>query len=616
MNLPRNESDSCDDCDDCDDFDSDELDMSLAARYEPLRDAYFNPLCDENPPNGGLGPNAGSVADSKQQPKQRHRLANHLCTSKARAQSRSQSHRSNPNVASAWNHDVRGRGGGRGRGRRTESMRHMDSKTRSNSTQAPLVRNTRRGDVATNHHHANHEDSYINTAPRTPLVSTLAVMPTSGVPTPLSSPLPSPTTTATSIGDNQECQGLLDLGAAITSALGTDDDRYDDHDDHDYDDYGRTITTNIVTNDADVTMNTNIHPTDNAAIRSPPATTPAATTRTRKEWRDLVDMNQVSPEMRRRLLRRNGRTRNTYCLQSIFSTKSSLPRDRHCQDDECIMPSWWDLPDGTSHESSMQSQASTTTTTTTLTKPAFPTSYVVKQQRQEQSDQHRQHGQHNSDLQPHDQQNDDAQPHDQQNDDAQPHDQRQQLDQQNDDPQPLDDLQPHDQQQHQEQHNLQQQQQQQPPVAKPNGTHVYRVQVSARQLDRNAQQQSEKHPPVPKPGETLVYRIRVTACKLNPDEVVSWADSPTFQKRKLSMGEGVGKRQTNVASNAMKSEENRFPPRSLYRQAGPSIALRDDQHYSRRNNSNYKSPIHGEESESMPRRCGATRRQTHVPPSA
>ncbi|KAI2498433.1 hypothetical protein MHU86_16074 [Fragilaria crotonensis] len=95
MNLPRDEQHYCSDDDN---FDSDKLDLSLAVRYEPLRDAYFNPFYDEVPPNDGLGPNvvAAAAADSKlQQPavptKQRQKLANHLCSPKSRALSRSQS---------------------------------------------------------------------------------------------------------------------------------------------------------------------------------------------------------------------------------------------------------------------------------------------------------------------------------------------------------------------------------------------------------------------------------------------------------------------------------------------------------------------------------------------
>ncbi|KAI2490506.1 hypothetical protein MHU86_24060 [Fragilaria crotonensis] len=408
-----------------------------------------------------------------------------------------------------------------------------------------------------------------------------------------------PTTTATTTGDDHECKGLLDLGSAISSALVTDDDDDDDQDHGDGggdDEYHLVLatTTATLTNVCDDVENMNIHPAENMAIRaSPPPTTTSS--RTRKEWFDLVDMNLVTPEMRRRLLRRNGRNRNTYCLQSIFEatkSSSSSPRDRHGHD-ESILPSWWDLPDVTPCQSSMQSQASTTTTNTTaVTKPAFPSCYIVKQQRQE----------------PHY----DQQQHQRQG----PHDQQQQQERRV-------------QQHHHDQQQQQQHPDQQPPVPKTNDTHhVYRIRVSARQLDRPQQQQQqqeqEQEPPlpvVPKPGETLVYRIRVSARKLNPDEVVAWADSPTFQKPKLSTDKGSGKGQTNSESKTTRSKsKDALPPLSppaLNRQPGPSRTMRDDQHYTRQGSSSRnKSPTQVEERQSAPRRCGATRRRTHGAPSA
>lgn len=594
MNLPRDEQNYCSDDDD---FDSDKLDLSLAARYEPLRDAYFNPFYDEVPPNDGLGPNvaAAAAADSKLlqpavPPKQRQKLANHLCSPKSRALSRSQSQSQmiQKSQHRSLNHD-----GGRGdrdrsRGRRTESMRHMNIKTtpgsRSNSTQTLLAQNTGRDVVvATNRHqHANHshEDSNRNAPPSTPLSTSLAGLPTE-LPSP--SPLPSPTTTATNICDDHECKGLLDLGSAISSALVTDDDDDQDHGDGgDDDEYHHVLptTTDTLTNVCDDVENMNIHPTDDTAIRSPPIPT---SSRTRKEWFDLVDMNQVTPEMRRRLLRRNGRTRNTYCLQSIFDatkSSSSSPRDRHGYD-ESILPSWWDLPDVTPCQSSMQSQASTTTTNTTaVTKPAFPSSFIVKQQRQEPHDQH------------------------------------------------LDDQHQQQEQRVQQQQQQPQQHDQQPPVPKANDTHhVYRIRVSARQLEppqHQQQQEQEQQPPlpvVPKPGETLVYRIRVTARKLNPDEVVAWADSPTFQKPKLYTDKGSGKGQTNSESKTTQSKSKDtfppLPPTAFYRQPSPSRTMRDDQHYSRQGSSSRnKSTTQVEERESTPRRSGAMRRRTHGAPSA
>ncbi|KAI2498431.1 hypothetical protein MHU86_16072 [Fragilaria crotonensis] len=243
----------------------------------------------------------------------------------------------------------------------------------------------------------------------------------------------------------------------------------------------------------------------------------------------------------------------------------------------------------------MQSQASTTTTNTTaVTKPAFPSCYIVKQQRQE----------------PHY----DQQQHQRQG----PHDQQQQQERRV-------------QQHHHDQQQQQQHPDQQPPVPKTNDTHhVYRIRVSARQLDRPQQQQQqqeqeqEQEPPlpvVPKPGETLVYRIRVSARKLNPDEVVAWADSPTFQKPKLSTDKGSGKGQTNSESKTTRSKsKDALPPLSppaLNRQPGPSRTMRDDQHYTRQGSSSRnKSPTQVEERQSAPRRCGATRRRTHGAPSA